>query len=168
MSNHIEHGHARGALYTLRQADIHEAGDYHEQQHRPDERTCAPVFVLDLTNESGDGLSLTGSRRELVEYLELVTTHVKRETDPLPALDRAVAADPCVAVTDPALGELERLVVQYAAQMTVRVRVEDSLFAALSQHFDTTGMVELTAAIAAYNMVARFLNALQITPEGEG
>ncbi len=91
MSNHIEHGHARGALYTLRQADIHEAGDYHEQQHRPDERTCAPVFVLDLTNESGDGLSLTGSRRELVEYLELVTTHVKRETDPLPALDRALA-----------------------------------------------------------------------------
>jgi len=86
----------------------------------------------------------------------------------LDALDRAVAADPCVAVTDPALGELERLVVQYAAQMTVRVRVEDSLFAALSQHFDTTGMVELTAAIAAYNMVARFLNALQITPEGEG
>lgn len=91
MSNHIEHGHARGALYTLRQADIHEAGDYHEQQHRPDERTCAPVFVLDLTNESGDGLSLTGSRRELVEYLELVTAHVKRETDPLPALDRALA-----------------------------------------------------------------------------
>ncbi len=86
----------------------------------------------------------------------------------LDALDRAVASDPCVAVTDPALGELERLVVQYAAQMTVRVRVEDSLFAALSQHFDTTGMVELTAAIAAYNMVARFLNALQITPEGEG
>lgn len=91
MSNHIGHGHARGALYTLREADIHEAGDYHERQHRPDERICASVFVLDLTNESGDGLSLTGSRRELLEYLELVATHVKRETDPLPALDRALA-----------------------------------------------------------------------------
>ncbi len=91
MSNHIEHGHARGALYTLRQADIHEAGDYHEQRHRPDERFCAPVFVLDLTNDSGDGLSLTGSRRELLEYLELVITHVRRETDPLPALDLALA-----------------------------------------------------------------------------
>ena len=91
MSTHIEHGHARGALYTLRQADIHEADDYHQQQHQPDERICAPVFVLDLTNENGDGLSLTGSRRQLVEYLDLVTAHVKRETDPRPALDRALA-----------------------------------------------------------------------------
>ena len=86
----------------------------------------------------------------------------------LDALNRAVQADPTQPITDAALHATERLVVQYAAQMTVRVRVEDSLFAALSQHFDTTGMVELTAAIAAYNMVARFLNALQITPEGEG
>ena len=32
-------------------------------------------------------------------------------------------------------------------------------------HFDETQMVELTTAIAAYNMVARILVALEITPE---
>ena len=32
-------------------------------------------------------------------------------------------------------------------------------------HFDTTGIVEITTAIASYNMVARILVALEITPE---
>ena len=34
------------------------------------------------------------------------------------------------------------------------------------QRFDTTQLVEITAAIATYNMVARFLLALGVTPEG--
>jgi alkylhydroperoxidase family enzyme len=45
------------------------------------------------------------------------------------------------------------------------VKVSDAVFASLRQHFDTTQIVELTSAIASYNMVARFLVALQITPE---
>jgi alkylhydroperoxidase family enzyme len=59
------------------------------------------------------------------------------------------------------------LVVQYAAQMTRDVKVQDSVFDALKARFTTTELVELTTAIATYNMVARFLVALQITPEGE-
>ena len=62
-------------------------------------------------------------------------------------------------------GDLERLGVQYAAQMTLRVRVDDAVFDALRRHFDTTGLVELTSAIATYNMVARFLVALGVSPE---
>jgi len=85
----------------------------------------------------------------------------------LDALNRAVKGDACQAITDVDLGEVERLVVQYAAQITVKVKVDDALFKQISQHFDTTGVVELTTAIATYNMVARFLTALQITPEGE-
>ena len=57
------------------------------------------------------------------------------------------------------------LVVRYAAQMTREVKVEDALFAQLRQRFDTTELVEITAAIATYNMVARFLVALGVTPE---
>ena len=53
----------------------------------------------------------------------------------------------------------------YAAQMTLDVKVSDAVFAALREHFDTTQIVELTSAIATYNMVARFLVALQVTPE---
>lgn len=64
-----------------------------------------------------------------------------------------------------ALSEVERLVVQYASEMTVHVQVGEALFKALRQHFDETQMVELTTAIAAYNMVARILQALAIAPE---
>ena len=82
----------------------------------------------------------------------------------LDALDRVVAQDARQAA-DAALGEVEQLVVRYAAQMTLDVRIEDALFEALRRHFDTTELVELTAAIATYNMVARFLVALGVSPE---
>lgn len=85
----------------------------------------------------------------------------------LDALGRHVAQpDPCAAPRpNDGMGDLERLVVQYAAQMTLRVRVDDAVFDALRPHFDTTGLVELTSAIATYNMVARFLVALGVSPE---
>ena len=63
------------------------------------------------------------------------------------------------------LGEVEALVAQYAAQMTLNVKVEDALFERVKARFNTTELVELTAAIAAYNMVARVLVALGVTPE---
>jgi alkylhydroperoxidase family enzyme len=59
----------------------------------------------------------------------------------------------------------EALVARYAAQMTRDVQVEDALFARMQERFDTTELVEITAAIATYNMVARFLVALGVTPE---
>ena len=85
----------------------------------------------------------------------------------LHALQRVVQADARRSTNDPALGTVEQLVVRYAAQMTLDVRVDDALFAALQAHFDTTQLVELTSAIATYNMVARFLVALGVSPEGE-
>jgi alkylhydroperoxidase family enzyme len=56
-------------------------------------------------------------------------------------------------------------VVQYAAQMTRDVKVDDALFARMRERFNTTEVVEITSAIATYNMVARFLVALGVTPE---
>ena len=56
-------------------------------------------------------------------------------------------------------------VARYAAQITQQVKVDDALFAQLQQHFDTTEIVELTTAIATYNMVARILVPLGVTPE---
>ena len=60
---------------------------------------------------------------------------------------------------------IETIVMQYAAEMTVTVKVSDNTFAAVQQRFDTTQIVELTSAIATYNMVARFLVALGVSPE---
>ncbi len=83
----------------------------------------------------------------------------------LDALKRCVAADARKDASDPALGPLEQLVVRYAAQMTVDIRVEQTVIDGLRQHLDITELVELTSAIASYNMAARFLIALGITPE---
>ena len=86
----------------------------------------------------------------------------------LDALNAFVKVDPRATPSDASLGEVEQLVIQYAAQMTLDVTVSDAVFAALRTHFDTTAIVELTSAIATYNMVARFLVALGVTPEQQG
>ena len=83
----------------------------------------------------------------------------------LDALRAFAAMDPPGAPTGDALDVVERLVVMYAAQMTRDVKVSDVVFAAMRTHFDETQIVELTTAIAAYNMVARILVALEINPE---
>ena len=88
-----------------------------------------------------------------------------RQQKELDALNVLVKADARVSTAHPDLGEVEQLVIRYAAQMTLDVRVSDELFAALRRHFDTTELVELTSAIATYNMVARFLVALGVSPE---
>jgi alkylhydroperoxidase family enzyme len=58
--------------------------------------------------------------------------------------------------------ERERAVLAYADAMTLHVQVPDAIFAAVSAQFEPQQLVELTATVAAYNMVSRFLEALQI------
>ncbi|MFM8590353.1 MAG: carboxymuconolactone decarboxylase family protein [Limnohabitans sp.] len=83
----------------------------------------------------------------------------------LEALNRAVSKHPAAGVDDAALDPISQWVVQYAAQMTLNVRVDSGLFQQLQSRLNTTEIVELTTAIAAYNMVARLLVALEIRPE---
>ena len=47
--------------------------------------------------------------------------------------------------------------------MTRHVHVPGEVFARLRPHFDERLLVELTATIGGYNLVSRFLEALQIT-----
>jgi len=56
----------------------------------------------------------------------------------------------------------ERAVLAYTDAMTQQVQVPDDVFAAVAAHFEPSRLVELTATVAAYNMVSRFLEALQI------
>jgi alkylhydroperoxidase family enzyme len=46
--------------------------------------------------------------------------------------------------------------------MTRELQVPDALFEELRKHFDDKALVELTATIAGYNMVSRFLIAMRI------
>lgn len=57
---------------------------------------------------------------------------------------------------------LEALVLDYTDAMTREVQVPDALFDQVREAFDPTVRVELTATIAAYNMVSRLLAALDV------
>jgi alkylhydroperoxidase family enzyme len=83
----------------------------------------------------------------------------------LDALAANLKQNPLQPLINRALSATETIVIQYAAQMTLQVKVDDAVFAQMQQHFDTTALVELTSSIATYNMVARFLVALDIQPE---
>jgi alkylhydroperoxidase family enzyme len=75
---------------------------------------------------------------------------------------RGRLADADAAIRDTAFSDDERLAMRYAAAMTREVAVPEALFGEMRARFSPTEIVELTAAIAAYNMVARFLVALEV------
>jgi alkylhydroperoxidase family enzyme len=61
--------------------------------------------------------------------------------------------------------KVERAVLLYTDTMTKAVQVPDDVFSAVRQVFNEKEVVELTATIAGYNMVSRFLEAMQIAHE---
>lgn len=56
----------------------------------------------------------------------------------------------------------DQAVLAYTDSMTKDVHVPDDVFDALRPHFDARELTELTATIAAYNLVSRFLEAVKI------
>ena len=61
--------------------------------------------------------------------------------------------------------DARRAVLAYAEAMTLEITVADETFQAVRAHLDDRELVELTATIAAYNCVSRFLVAMQIDRE---
>ncbi len=59
----------------------------------------------------------------------------------------------------------ERGVLAYTDAMTRDIQVPDAVFAAIKGAFNPREMTELTATVAAYNLVSRFLEALQVDHE---
>lgn len=59
----------------------------------------------------------------------------------------------------------QQVAVDYATAMTRDVAVPQELFDAVRACFDERATVELTAVIGAYNLVSRFLVALELHPE---
>ena len=70
----------------------------------------------------------------------------------------AVQNDPA----SPLFDARDRAVLAYAATMTRDIDVPDALFAEIRALFDERDIVELTVTVAGYNLVSRFLVALQI------
>jgi alkylhydroperoxidase family enzyme len=61
--------------------------------------------------------------------------------------------------------DADRAVLEYTEAMTRSVQVPDEVFAAVARHFDARQTVELTATVAGYNLVSRFLEALKVDHE---
>jgi alkylhydroperoxidase family enzyme len=69
---------------------------------------------------------------------------------------------------DQAFDPLERVVLAYTDAMTRDVTVPAGLFAALAERLSPRELAELTATAAAYNMVSRFLVALEVGVPTDG
>jgi len=112
--------------------------------------------------------SLPPTLRELIILRVAVLNRAPFEFDAhLPVARRSgVGEDKIAALHSEELGDvftpLERSVLRLTDTMTRDVQVSDAVFEPLRAHFDARGLVELAATIAAYNMVSRFLEALNI------
>ncbi|KAH8722469.1 4-carboxymuconolactone decarboxylase-like protein [Phaeosphaeriaceae sp. PMI808] len=60
------------------------------------------------------------------------------------------------------LSEAHGAVLAYTDAMTLKVAIPDDVFAKLKMHFSEKEVVEITATVAAYNCVSRFLVALDV------
>jgi alkylhydroperoxidase family enzyme len=77
----------------------------------------------------------------------------------------AALDDPDAGAISPLFDALEQNVIRYALASTRDIKVADALLETLNRELSPTGLVELAAVVAGYNMVARFLVALQVPPE---
>ena len=61
--------------------------------------------------------------------------------------------------------QVEKDAAELTLQMTRNIQVDEGLMVRLRDALGNTNVVELVSVIAAYNMVSRFLIALQVNPE---
>jgi AhpD family alkylhydroperoxidase len=113
-------------------------------------------------------LALDGGLRELVIMRVAILNRAPYEADqhrPI-ALKEGVTAAQLDALADwrasPVYSDVQRAALALADTMTREVQVPPALLAEVRAHLGERGTVELAATIAAYNMVSRFLEALQI------
>jgi AhpD family alkylhydroperoxidase len=139
---------------------------YHVLLHAPPVAAGWLEYLTSIRSAS----SLPGAIRELVI---MRIAHLNRAPyeahQHAPIAEReGLSAEQIEAIPDwhgaPLFDARERAVLAYADAMTSAIQVPDDIFGAVQAEFDTRQVVELTATIAAYNMVSRFLEALEIRP----
>ena len=112
--------------------------------------------------------SLPGSLRELIIMRVALLNRAPYEADqhaPIALKEGLTQAQldgladwPACALFD----ERQQAVLAYTDAMTQQVQVPDPVFARVAALYEPSQLVEITATVAAYNMVSRFLEALQI------
>ncbi|HLS18058.1 MAG TPA: carboxymuconolactone decarboxylase family protein [Paenalcaligenes sp.] len=128
---------------------------------------------LDYLTAIRQKTSISGALRELIIMRVAILNRAPYEADqhaPI-ALQEGITQAQLDALEDWQDSDLfnaqEQAVLAYTDAMTLQVQVPDAVFDALRQHFNQQETVEITATIGAYNMVSRFLEALQIHSDDE-
>ena len=112
--------------------------------------------------------SVPADLRELMILRVAVVNRAPYEFDAhVPHAQKAGVSDAKIAaVRETVIGSVfsdsEALVLELADAMTRHIDVPEALMDRLKAKFDARGVVETVATVAAYNMVSRFLVALQI------
>jgi 4-carboxymuconolactone decarboxylase len=136
--------------------------------HSPD----VAMGWFELLNAVRFKTQIDGCTRELVIVRVAILNDVRYVIDqhvPKLALDEGLSLEQCRALRDwqasSVFSAQQRAVLAYVDAMTVDVRVDDAIHAAIANYYDERTIVELTVLIGAYNMHTRVLRALEIDPE---
>lgn len=112
--------------------------------------------------------SVPADLRELMILRVAVVNHAPYEFEAhIPHAQKAGTSDAKIAAVREAgisvlFTENEKLVLELADVMTRDIDVPEALMDRIKARFDARAVVEIVATVAAYNMVSRFLEALQI------
>jgi 4-carboxymuconolactone decarboxylase len=118
------------------------------------------------------GTQIDGQSRELaVIRVALLNDeeYVQRAHGPANALKEGLTPEQVAAVANWQSSKLfsdqQRALLAYTDAVTREINVPDAVFADVRKHFSERQTVEMTMLIGAYNMLTRFLQALQVDPE---
>ena len=127
---------------------------------------------FDLNQAVRYGTEIDGQSRELAVIRVAILNdveYVQRAHGPAYALKEGLTPEQVAALTNWQPSKLfsaqQRALLAYTDAMTREIDVSNTVFADLRGHFTERQIVELTMLIAAYNMLTRFLKALQVDPE---
>jgi len=118
------------------------------------------------------GTEIDGQSRELAVLRVAILNdveYVQRAHGPAYALKEGLTPEQVAAVADWRSSKLfsdrQRALLAYTDAMTREIKVPEAVFAELRKHHSERQVVELTMLIGAYNMLTRFLQALDVDPE---
>jgi alkylhydroperoxidase family enzyme len=127
---------------------------------------------FDLNQAVRYGTEIDGKSRELAVIRVAILNdveYVQRAHGPAYALKEGLTPEQVDAVANWQPSKLftgqQRALLAYTDAMTREIAVADGVFADVRKHFTERQVVELTMLIGAYNMLTRFLKALQVDPE---
>jgi 4-carboxymuconolactone decarboxylase len=127
---------------------------------------------FDLNQAVRYGTQIDGQSRELAVIRVAILNeveYVQRAHGPAYALKEGLTPEQVAALANWQSSKLfsdqQRALLAYTDAMTRQIDVADAVFAEVRKHFSERQTVELTMLIGAYNMLTRFLKALQVDPE---